>query len=418
MKKSLFRALPYLVIFGLPVAFSCSTKSDSPTGGNTGASGSTATGGAGGDALGGTSSLGGMTGSVAGGGGDMTAGGGGATGGAAGAMAGGAGGATGGAGGATGGTGGVADGPATLFDTGLYADAAMTQLAAGVMEYTPQFVLWSDGADKKRYMLLPPGTMIDTTDMDHWKYPVGTKVWKEFTSQNKRIETRLLWKKDDTTWFMGSYAWSEDLTMATLVPKKGQMDALGTTHDIPSTHDCGNCHQGQKDKVLGFTAIQLSHDGSVTNLKTLKMANLLSAPPTEDAFVVPGTAQEKAVLGLFHANCGTCHNPDGAGYDRNPTMRMLLLVGQLGSVQQTDAYATTVGVANFQDLTTLNGFAGITQRIEPGHPEQSAVYLRMHQRDPEQLISMPPIGTEEVDTTGSQLISDWITALPPVADAG
>src|SRR5215813_15110235 len=40
--------------------------------------------------------------------------------------------------------------PRHLGDTGLYADRALTRLAAGLLDYTPQYPLWSDGATKRR----------------------------------------------------------------------------------------------------------------------------------------------------------------------------------------------------------------------------------------------------------------------------
>lgn len=59
--------------------------------------------------------------------------------------------------------------PATLAGTGLFADAA-----AGVFPFEPQYPLWTDGARKRRWIALPPGTAIDASDVDHWQFPVGT----------------------------------------------------------------------------------------------------------------------------------------------------------------------------------------------------------------------------------------------------
>src|SRR5262245_54168229 len=57
--------------------------------------------------------------------------------------------------------------PETLSATGLYADIATKELAAYAQPFAPQFLLWSDGADKQRWVYLPEceGT-IDTTDMN------------------------------------------------------------------------------------------------------------------------------------------------------------------------------------------------------------------------------------------------------------
>src|SRR5690349_1711795 len=92
-----------------------------------------------------------------------------------------------------GGTADVPDAPAKrgrdqLSQTGLYADIATKTIAADVLAFEPSYVLWSDGATKTRWVRLPPGTSIDTTDPDHWVLPVGTQLWKEFVRDGKRIE--------------------------------------------------------------------------------------------------------------------------------------------------------------------------------------------------------------------------------------
>src|SRR5690349_2931129 len=71
--------------------------------------------------------------------------------------------------------------PMHLSETGLYEDGSSTALAEGVMPYEPRYVLWSDGADKQRWLYLPEGTTIDTSNIDGFVFPVGTKAWKEFS---------------------------------------------------------------------------------------------------------------------------------------------------------------------------------------------------------------------------------------------
>src|SRR5262245_17394980 len=65
--------------------------------------------------------------------------------------------------------------PERLSQTGLYASAATEPIATDVLSFRPQFELWSDGARKRRWIRLPPETRIDTSDMDAWQFPVGTK---------------------------------------------------------------------------------------------------------------------------------------------------------------------------------------------------------------------------------------------------
>ncbi len=82
--------------------------------------------------------------------------------------------------------------PATLSQTGLYADIGSGEIASDAILYRPQFELWSDGAEKRRWFRVPPGTQIDTSDQNDWQFPVGTAVFKEFASQTRPLETRLL----------------------------------------------------------------------------------------------------------------------------------------------------------------------------------------------------------------------------------
>lgn len=66
-------------------------------------------------------------------------------------------------------------GPLNLSETGLFSDTPSQTLASGVLAYDVRYPLWSDGSEKKRYVLLPSGTQIDTSNMDVWSFPVGTK---------------------------------------------------------------------------------------------------------------------------------------------------------------------------------------------------------------------------------------------------
>src|SRR4051794_17608051 len=68
-----------------------------------------------------------------------------------------------------------------LSQHGVYADLSTRKPARSALEYEPQYPLFSDFADKRRWLLLPSDTQVDTSDMDHWRFPLGTKVVKEFS---------------------------------------------------------------------------------------------------------------------------------------------------------------------------------------------------------------------------------------------
>src|SRR4051812_34870931 len=65
--------------------------------------------------------------------------------------------------------------PRRLSELGLYADLRAGSVVEDVRPYRPSFALWSDGASKRRWIRLPAGARIDTSDMDAWRFPVGTE---------------------------------------------------------------------------------------------------------------------------------------------------------------------------------------------------------------------------------------------------
>lgn len=302
--------------------------------------------------------------------------------------------------------------PSLLSRTGLYQNMATRTLAAGVRPYKPNYELWSDGAEKARYLSLPAGQKIDTSNMDRWVFPVGTKLWKEFRRDGKLIETRLIWKKSapmglDSGWVMETYVWDDQERDAALTIG-GVTDARGTAHDVPKESDCPRCHRPELERPIGVSAIQLSGAGNGVRLRTLVDEQALTAPPANpDGFVLPGDATARAALGYLHANCGHCHAPDSDQF-MIVDMSLRLEVGKLASVAMTPAYVTTV---NQLTQSTKGGTQGQI-RIKPGNPSQSALYYRMGIRlvAPESL-QMPPAATEVVDTTGRAAVGSWIMGL-------
>jgi len=321
--------------------------------------------------------------------------------------------------------------PATLFDTGLCLDRACTAISPNAHEYTPQFSLWADTAAKRRWIYLPPGTQIDTTDMDHWVFPVGTKLWKEFTRDGVRIETRLVMRIGPGSaiadWFYGSYQWNLDATDTTLAsPSQGVQNANGTMHDIPSRPQCRACHENlQPTRILGFGAIQLDWAGvnadDVTLAKLVADGTLTTNPPAPTAGVyypfVNATPAIKAGMGYLHANCSHCHNPTSATHDQVP-MELRLLTGEVHDYTLTAAYRTAVGHRATIPLTPLLGQLHCPDMnnvpnaaeciIAPGMPAASVMVARF-ELPATSSDHMPALGSEMTDPTGDTTLTTWIT---------
>lgn len=299
--------------------------------------------------------------------------------------------------------------PRTLAETGLYSDFENEVIAGGVKPYEPQYKLWSDGATKRRWIYLPPGGQIDTSDPDFWVYPPGTKLWKEFTVDGVRVETRLIYKTGTSpeSWYMMAYAWNEAQTEAT-AEQFGKSNALGTNHDIPSQVECQKCHSPMPDRVLGFSALMLDHSGDGVTLDSLIADGRLTVlPPGAESphYPIPGDATAQAALGYLHANCSGCHNEESSVFAEKTQMRLRLSLvpGALASVEATPTYQTTVGVMPEFDWQDLNAI------IEAGNPDGSVLYSRMGYRGGNG--QMPPICSDEADTAGRAKIAAWITSL-------
>jgi len=308
----------------------------------------------------------------------------------------------------------------TLIDTCLCLDNACTMIRPGIKAYAPQFQLWSDGATKQRWIYLPPGTQIDTSNMDFWQFPVGTKLWKEFVRDGVRVETRLVMRTGnsntttpDNDWFYVSYVWNQTQDATTAEPF-GVPDANGTQHDVPNRSQCKQCHNNaQPSRILGFSAIQLdwdNPDADAFDLKAVIDANLLTTNPTNSGtvgsyFPLPGNATEKTALGYLHANCGHCHNPNSKVYmDIGVVMQLGETVGTLGSLATTTVYTTAV------DQNGTLPQMGITKLVAKGQPDQSLMIFRYETTNP--ALHMPLIGTEIMDVMGQTILRDWITNIP------
>lgn len=103
--------------------------------------------------------------------------------------------------------------PEHLRDTGI--------TAPGVVPFSPQYPLWSDGAEKRRWLWLPPGRFIDGSKPDAWQFPPGTRLWKEFAHDGHAVETRFIERLADGSWRYATYVWNADGSDALLAPAAG-----------------------------------------------------------------------------------------------------------------------------------------------------------------------------------------------------
>jgi uncharacterized repeat protein (TIGR03806 family) len=325
---------------------------------------------------------------------------------------------------------------AKLSDTGCMNAQTPTSFASIVVPYSVNSPLWSDGADKSRGFVLPAGGKIHVKncadssencdggaadpDDGKWVFPVGTVMVKNFSFDNKVLETRLFVHHDASTWVGYSYAWSEDQRGATIVPSDGADVMFNTgsrTVDwhYPSRDNCMKCHKPTGGSTLGPETAQMNRmadSGGMNQIDLIKQMGLFDntvPTPYKAAMVTPYTSQvgsppssatvEQKARAYLHANCAFCHRPDDPDFFYTD-MRLGVPFGDMGVCGQ-DPQKSDLGVIG-------------SKRLDPGKPMNSLMWLRMNAaldenaREPDR---MPPLASYVVDPDGLKVVGDWISSL-------
>jgi mono/diheme cytochrome c family protein len=290
--------------------------------------------------------------------------------------------------------------PPTLRATGYGAPE--------LLAFSPQYPLWSDGADKERYIALPPGTSIDASNPDAWDFPRGTRLWKTFAHGGRPVETRYIERAADGRWRFASYVWRVGGGDAELAPRGGASvpvrEAVGGRYVVPSRDDCLACHGGAAAPVLGFSALQLSPRRSAptgtADLQALIERRLVRHwPPTLAApRIVAATARERAVLGNLHGNCAHCHHAAGG--------QVPVPLNLMQRVADPERSAADVLRSLLDAPTRYRHGDGDAFAVVPGDAQASVLVQRMRSRDGR--TQMPPLATDRPDARALERLERWI----------
>ncbi len=288
---------------------------------------------------------------------------------------------------------------AKLSDTGCFSDTATQTVASGVVGYTVNSPLWSDGASKQRYFGIPDDSRISFNAAGEFIFPDRSVLIKNFSHRGQIVETRLFMKHLDG-WAGYSYQWNRDKTDAELLDRHAEtvLDA-NYTHIFPSPGECMQCHTAVAGFSLGAETLQLNTGDSENALEQLYQRSYLDQP-------VPAALMQVRLFGLkddnasleqrarsyLHSNCSNCHRPGGpiAGID----------------LRFQTPFADT-GLCNTVPLYGNLGQSG-ARLVAPGDATRSVLSLRMQALDSRR---MPPIASKQVDTAAVDIINDWINGL-------
>lgn len=317
-----------------------------------------------------------------------------------------------------------------LSEYGFFTGNLRDQVPAkGVTPYSLNTPLFSDYAEKSRFVYLPEGTSAEFDPAEVFRFPEGAVLIKTFyfpkdfrnPSKGKRlVETRLL-LHEKSGWKALTYVWDEAQNDA-LLEVAGETFEVSYTYtdgkkyrhqfQVPNLNQCKGCHNlNETLQPLGPSARQLngyysgwgqSPSGKnqlsdwqerqlLINLPDL--ATVEKAPVWSDE--ASGTLPERARAWL-DVNCAHCHRPGG------PANSSGLHLG----VHNKDT--TLLGI-NKTPVAAGRGSGGRKFDIVMGKPDESILQYRIESGDPG--VMMPELGRSVMHREGAATIRAWIQSL-------
>jgi uncharacterized repeat protein (TIGR03806 family) len=330
--------------------------------------------------------------------------------------------------------------PRKLSQTGLFTSTKDLKPAPGLIPYSVNAQLWSDGAIKERYIAIVGDAKIGYNVHTYpqpapgappgFGFPDNTVLVKTFLLDTdkgrRRLETRLLHFQQlagtedvgDQFWSGYTYIWNDDQTDAELADAKG-VDREFTVKDakapgglrkqvwhFPSRNECIGCHTLPAKFALGVNTLQLNRDhdygGVIDNqLRAWDHIGMFTEPLPDAPVLLPRLYDyddpkidiHQRARSYLHANCAHCHMKWGGG---NTEFQLLASwpLQKLGIVNTKPQH----GAFEIADARVL----------VPGDPAKSLILARMNRRG---LGQMPHIASNVVDEKGVKLIEEWIRQL-------
>jgi len=296
----------------------------------------------------------------------------------------------------------------------------------GVLPYDLNTPLFTDYAEKARFVWMPEGKTATYNDTATFDFPEGAVLIKNFfyytdardPSKGKRIiETRLL-VKEKNKWAAHTYVWDAAQKDAQLQVAGGTASVDWTdekglprhvNYVIPNKNQCKGCHNydevlipiGPKARHLNksytyadeianqldkwvFTGYLQGYSEQSNTPKTAVWNDTSSGPLHDRA------------MAYLEMNCGHCHNEHGPANTSGLTLTIF------------EKDPTKIGV-NKTPVAAGRGSGHLSFDIVPGHPEASILLYRMDSDDPG--IMMPELGRTVIHTEGVALIRDWMRGM-------
>ena len=301
--------------------------------------------------------------------------------------------------------------PAHLSDYGFFTDLRGETLAARVMPYALNTPLFSDYAEKHRFLYVPAEQTAHYNAETVLDFPIGSALIKTFGYEQdgkfKPLETRLLLRRA-SGWVAIPYVWNADGTDADLRRAGTRIPVSFTdpsgerrtiSYAVPNQNQCKDCHALAGAITPIGPKVRYLNDGH--QLAAMLRAGMLDRAPADapriarwDDLSAPLDSRARAYLEI---NCAHCHNPAGAASNSGLFLDWRQPFGvSLGILKRPTAAGRGSGNLDFA--------------IAPGNASASFMIFRMESTDPG--IAMPELGRATVHREGVALIRQWIDAMP------
>ncbi|MFI4965502.1 MAG: SO2930 family diheme c-type cytochrome [Caulobacterales bacterium] len=313
----------------------------------------------------------------------------------------------------------------TLAAYRLFVDEGARHPNAGVTPYALNTPLFSDYAEKSRFLYLPPGAHATYRAQGALGLPVGATLIKSFAypadfrrpdDKVRLLETRLLIHRR-RGWVALAYVWNEGQTQARLKRAGTRLDvsfldAKGeprqVDYHVPNANQCKECHSlSGKIAPIGVKARNLNgafaySEGSENQLAHWTRTGLLTGAP--DPAKAPRTAVwndaseplKARGRAYLDGNCGHCHNPRGMASNSGLFLDL------------EEARPVKIGVGK-RPVAAGKGSGDLEIDLVPGRPDASIIAYRMASTDPG--VMMPELGRSLVDDQGLALVREYISRM-------
>lgn len=285
--------------------------------------------------------------------------------------------------------------PPKLSDFGFFIDGKPSPQLWPYILNTP---LFSDYADKSRFIYVPKGKQAQFVNAGPIEFPVGSALIKTFGYPGRTLETRVLLRRANG-WVALPYVWEGRDALLKRGGRRIAVEMAGQSisYVVPNQNQCKECHN-----VLG--AIQ-PIGPKPRNLSQSLLARWVSAGVLDRAPAgpkLPRWDDPRAPVDLrarayLDVNCGHCHSR--AGMASNSGLYL--------TYEESDAVARGIGK---RPVAAGRGSGGLDVAIEPGAPDLSILLYRMASTEPG--VAMPELGRSVVHKEGVALVREYIRSMP------